>query len=251
MDKENSRAALAAIAALQKQIKMLEDENCLLEEEYNSVSKQISERKAKFEERETTLNTARSNAKQMLHNTNLSIQKISGERDENQRLKDHIDEMDNAIKEEVIKQKKLKIMNRKLKSSLNDIMEKNEEYESIIFDIIAPPPISTHLLENEIILVQYSENDPKLLPSPLSEILETMQKLPKLYCLQNPDTKKEIINVVYHAKEAATEIRSKISHLEKRKFSSCSPRKFDSQIHKLSVQLLILSNEMKKFQFPQ
>lgn len=249
MEPEASRAAIAAIAALQKRVKELEDENAVLEQEHESLSNTLNSRDEAYTIRENALNEATAKAKQMLSGASAALIQIREARAENKRLKSQIEQTEQLLQKQKQKSKTYTSSSRKLSNSLSALMEKLAEYESLLGDLLTPPPQTTSLTPEEIVLISSSENDPEILPEPYSDILRTMQSLPKDFRKQNLETKREIIHTLCQAKSATTNIKAKISHIEKQKFSSSTPIKFDSMIHKLSTHLLILSNEMKRFRF--
>ncbi|OHT00975.1 hypothetical protein TRFO_32137 [Tritrichomonas foetus] len=249
MEPEASRAAIAAIAALQKRVKELEDENTLLEQEHESLMNTLNSRDTAYTIRENALNEATAKAKLMLSGASAALIQIREARTENRRLKQQIDETEQLIDKQKTKCRTYTRSSKKISLSLSQLLEKLAEYESLLSDLLTPPPQTTTLTPEEIILISSSENDPDLLPPPLSDILRTMQNLPKDFCRQNIETKRSIVQALIAAKAATSDIKAKISHLEKQKFSSSTPVKFESSIHKLATHLLILSNEMKRFRF--
>ncbi|KAK8866644.1 hypothetical protein M9Y10_009610 [Tritrichomonas musculus] len=249
MEPEASRAAIAAIAALQKRVKELEDENALLQQEHDSLTKTINSRDTAYTIRENALNEATAKAKQMLSGASAALIQIREARSENRRLKSQIEQTEQLIEKQKQKSRTYNLSTKKISISLSQLLEKLSEYESLLSELLTPPPQTTTLSPEEIVLITSSQNDPDLLPEPYANILRTMQSLPKDFCKQNIVTKRRIVQVLCQAKSATTSIKAKISHLEKQKFSSSVPVKYDSSIHKLSTHLLILSNEMKRFKF--
>ena len=249
MEPEASRAAIAAIAALQKRVKELEDENILLEQEHESLQKALNTRDTAYTIRENALNEATAKAKLMLSGATAALIQIREARTENRRLKMQIDETEELIGKQKQKCTTLTKSSRKISMSLSQLLEKLAEYESLLSDLLTPPPQSSPLTAEEVVLLSSTQNDPDLLPPPLSDILRRLQNLPKDFCRQTIQTKRLIIQALCDAKAATTEIKAKITHLEKQKFSSSTPMKFEAAIHKLATHLLIISNEMKRFRF--
>ena len=247
----SSKAAIASIVSLQKRIKLLEDENSILEEKYKSLKKQLTTQEDAFNKREESMRQAKLNAKMKLDEINEALKEIKIERAENKNLKDNMDQMDMILQNQTQKNKKEKKLNTRLNKSLSEVSNKINEYENLLAEILKPPSISTHLNDNEVALISSGNIDMNSLPEPLAIILDKLQSLPKLYYRQDFETKKETIAVLYNAKRLATSLRTKMSHMERRKFSSSTPKKYDEHIHKLAINLLILSNEMKKFKIFQ
>jgi hypothetical protein len=65
----------------------------------------------------------------------------------------------------------------------------------------------------------------------------------------NLGRKRQVVRALSEASSAVTELNAKIRTVEREKFASSNPKKFDSEIKRLSAHMFLLSNEIRKFEF--
>lgn len=248
MEPEASRAAIAAIAALQKRIKELEDEGMVLEDEKDHLKQQLDEKNTAFSMRENAYSEAQAKAKQFISLASANLIENRDMRTENQRLKHEIDETQKILKQHKTKLTTIRKKSKKSSMSLSSLMQRLAEYECLLGDLFAPPSPSS-MTTDEIMFYSSAQVDPAILPPAISTIFITLQELPKEFTMQTLETKRKIVQALRVGKSTTTDLNSKIRVLEKQKFSSSKPQKFETEIKRLSAQLLIISNEMKKFVF--
>lgn len=87
------------------------------------------------------------------------------------------------------------------------------------------------------------------LPRRIFKTVMWLKQLPKKFRKQSIPMKRRIITVLRVARHETSLLSARIAFLERRKFASSSPKRFNTEIHRYEVQLLILANEMKRFRF--
>jgi peptidoglycan hydrolase CwlO-like protein len=249
MEPEASQAAISAIAALQKRVRELEEQSGLLEDERDSLRLRLNDRDFAYQRREAALNDAASKAKEILNNASVAMSQLREARTERQKLKAEVEDLERQIHEIQSKIKSTKSGHRRTKSGLTDLLRKLAEYEILIGDVVAQPPYRPCLSPDEASLLASREADPDVLPPSLGSILRNLQGLPKSFTTLNLGKKREVVKVLSEASAAVTELNAKIRNLEREKFASSTPKKFDTEIKRLSSQMFILSNEIRKFEF--
>lgn len=249
MEPEASRAAIGAIAALQKRVRDLEDEAALLEDDHSSLLARMNERNDIYTIRENALNEATEKAKQILSTASTALIEIRQARAERERLKQQIEETERLIENQDAKIKFKRSNCKSIKASTALLMQWLAEYELLLGDIFTPPPQNANLSPEEIALVSSGEYDPAILPEPLSDILRNLQRLPKRFSKQKIETKRKIVRALCDAEAVLTDLRTKVKGLEKQKFMSSTPKKYEVELKRLAIHTRILSDELRRFDF--
>ena len=249
MEPEASRAAIGAIAALQKRVRDLEDEAAVLQDEHTSLMAKMNERDEAYTIRENALNQATEKAKQMLSTASTALIEIREARSERDRLNQQIAETERLIQAQDEKIKAKRVTYKRVKCDAALLLQRLAEYELLLGDIFAPKLQSFNLSAEEIALISSSETDPSILPAPLSDILRNLQRVPKAFTKQRIETKREIVRALLDARSVLTDLNMKMKSLEKQKFSSSTPRKFEVEMKKIALHMRIIGNELQKFQF--
>jgi chromosome segregation ATPase len=249
MEPEPSHAAISAIAALQKRVRDLEDQALILESERESLRLRLNERDAQFDRRKAALNDAAAKAKEILNNTSTAMSQLREARAERQALKGEVENFEKALKEIQGKVRTSKLKSRRFKSGLAELLKKLAEYESLIGDVVGQLPCRPCLTQEEQALLASREVDATIMPPQLEPILANLQSLPKQFAALSLATKRKAVQALSEASAAVTELNAKIRTLEREKFASSTPRKFDSEIRRVSTHMFLLSNEIRKFEF--
>ena len=87
------------------------------------------------------------------------------------------------------------------------------------------------------------------LPLRIFKTVLWLKQLPKHFKKQSIPIKRKTISVFRVASHEASLLKARIAFLERRKFASSSPKRFNSEVHRYEIQLLILGNEMRRFRF--
>lgn len=87
------------------------------------------------------------------------------------------------------------------------------------------------------------------LPRRIFKTVLWLKQLPKHFRKQSIPIKRKTISVFRVASHEASLLKARIAFLERRKFASSSPKRFNTEIHRYEIQLLILGNEMRRFRF--
>jgi chromosome segregation ATPase len=249
MEPEASRAAISAIAALQQRVRDLEDQRAILEEEQESLRQRLAARDSAFRLRESSLNEATSKAQQILDTTTTAMTQLHEERARRQQLRAQIQEQQLLLDATVLKRRAHKAAHQKSKADLSVLLRMLHEYEILLGDLIMPGLQRAALTQDEATLVLASENDASTLPPNVAAIVRKLQQAPKRFARQSIEKKRVIVQALAEGNAAVTELNSRIKQLETQKFSSSTPKKFEAEVKRISAQLLILSNEMSKFEF--
>lgn len=242
-----NEAALASITALQKQIKILELENENLEAEYNSLQRQISIQNSQYEKREDTLTAANQHAKSILQNVKDTLRSVKAVRDENEKLKQELDQSEQLL--EIQKRKKLKLKQevQETTAELSDLQAAVREQERMLAELCEPPAAVTTLSPEEALILVSNELPENLLTQQQQRIHRRLKKLPKVFSTQDMKTKNDIIRTMIAAKSISQDLISRIRLLEKRKYASSTPKDFESDVKTLASQQIVLTEDMKQF----
>lgn len=87
------------------------------------------------------------------------------------------------------------------------------------------------------------------LPLHICRCVERLKRLPKCFHKETVEMKIEIIRSLIIAKDQVSKLIARIEYLEHRKYNSSSPLGHEKEIHRLEIQLYILTNEMRLFRF--
>ena len=248
MEPEASRAAIAAIAALQARVRDLEKEQSKIKSEINSYKSQISTRDQMDQQKNMLINEATTKAKQMLNYfTECNHDKVVA-RDENKRLKRKISKARKSISsfdpEEYDKKKKYQ---QSIKTELSNTLQKVSDYEILLGEYVKPVP--SNCSPEGALMLAVCDGDASLLPQPHRMVLENLQKLPKDFKKQTLEQKRDTIQLMTIAKNYTRELSKQIKDCEKDMVANKEPERFDSEVKKLAAQHLLISTEMNKFNF--
>lgn len=242
MEPEASRAAISAIAALQKRIKELEEERITLETEVKSLHTQIDEKNSKFFQREKELQETTIRAKEIISSSSFSLTQIQKAREENEQLKNELEEAEDEYQKAI--SEKIK---RPTSQQINVLLRQISEYEIIFQDIVSQTQKSQMLPCNSTLFLQLV-SDPDLLPQPLRDIVKQLRKLPVTFQNQAISTKRAMVQGICCAREHINRLTDEIRELQSQ-IRKQTPRKLRCEIQTLSAQANVLIQEVSRFRF--
>lgn len=242
-------AALSSITALQNRIKALENENCVLKEEYEFLAKQLQDQSSSFNTREFTLTEATEKARSMLKSTTDLTSQMFKERSRNRFLKNQIAESEILLTKQKQKAELNKQAYEEMQNELNVLIQKNADSEALFGQILSPPPLSTYLSQDEALVVISKDVTQETLTPQLFELYQSMVNLPKSFHFQTIDKKREMIKIISDAKYEAVRLLAQIRQFEKKKFASSTPKKVEMDLKKLASQECVIANQIQQFKF--
>jgi hypothetical protein len=246
---DQSEAALASISELQKRIKLLESDNRNLQAEYESLQDQLARQESEFASRRTDLSSANARAKAMLSNVSDLLTQTCAERTLNADLRDQIAQAELIGGKQRRKNARLKQELSDLSQGLSGSLAQLAQQESILGASLAPPKQPAVLSAEEVLLLTSGEIPDDLMPPELADLHQKLRELPKLFRVQELETKREVAYALAHAKTVAQQLSARIRLLEKRKFASSAPRHVKDHAKTLARRQCVICNEMRQFNF--
>jgi hypothetical protein len=243
MEPEASKAAIAAIAALQKRVRELEDELNLLEAERESINARIAHRDESYTIRERAFNEATVKAQQMLNSAAEAMIQVREARDESKRLKEQIVTARQLLQKQEIKSHSLRLNERKWRARFLQTNKLLSEYEALLPDVVARPHISLPLSPEEIALVCSAGENSVMLPNGFDQVLEDLRRAPKRFFTGSVETKINSARAIRRAWQGIRELHGQILDAEERKSGD------EKKARKLSSLLVVMGNELDKFEF--
>jgi hypothetical protein len=197
------------------------------------------------------VDAAASKAREVLSSASSTQAELREAQEEIGRVKDEIAEREYLLDSDGKKPLRHRKGHKKGRGKLSALMLKLREYEILLGDILRGPVWALPLSAEEISFVSSTSchGDSTILPSPLLEVHEELRRLPKDFVRQSIAKKRRIIHALCAARSLAADMDGQIKQLEKKKYNSCTPKQYESEMKSLSVRLLLISSEMKKFQF--
>lgn len=246
MEVMESEAAITAINALQRRVKELEQEQQELKEEVYTLNMQLQMKDDHFLQRQEELIKATRRARDMINNTTTTMQQLKSERMKNEDLKTQIALTEATLNgTQVAREDSLIVRVDELKR----IQKNVDAYETLLVDIFANPwqSIAANYLSTSE--MRSIKNDPDLLPQPVRDIVQRINKLPKKYKGQDLVTRRTIIQGLICCLEAAGELSAKIHDFEKRQKQTKTPMRVGIEIHNVAVQLYVLTQAINRFKY--
>jgi hypothetical protein len=246
---DDSEAALASIKALQKRIKWLEADQENLKADYESLTRQLDRQNEDHSGRERSLSEANERAQGMLTDLSATLAEVLSTRELNERLKLEIAESEEILGKQRAKNLRLKRDVSEYSAEFNETLAQLSEHEQFLAELCVPPPYSTLIPPEDLLLLASGDLEQGLLPPAFEEVHNRLRELPKSFPAQDLPTKIEIVETIGVAKAGAQEMLRRIRFLEKRRFASTSPRQFESNARVLAKQQFVLCNDIKQFRF--
>lgn len=245
---DSSQAAVAAIQAMQKQVRQLEAENFELKREKRRLIKLSQERDSKRKERNQKLMEYTENASNMILSVSDALSQLSDIRNEIIRLETDNNQMEAILKKEKGKQDSLDEEYNCLKSDFNANNQRLNEYQTFLGEFLKPPIAPTPMDLNGLLILNASEANSDALDVEYLDIFEQLQDLPKKFKAQNLDMKKKILKTYCDSHGAATKLVNQITINEQQRFSSI-PHEMSRETYQMYQEYYAFVNEMKKFEF--
>lgn len=248
MEPEASKAAIAAIAALQERVMELEKLNADLQKEIDSYKVKIDSRNDLILKKSELLNDASSKAKKMLTYILQCNHDLVAAREENHALTKEIRYLQQSFNETKDEDTEAKLKKyHALKGDLQDQLQKVHDYEDILATYLRPAPVSE--TADGALMLAIADEDPKLLPQPYQDTLIELQSLPKNIREQPLKDKINITKALIKAKNNTSEIAKKIREIQISRNGVRQRDAFDSDLKQLAAHHLLIANEMHKFEF--
>ena len=241
-----SEAAITAINALQRRVKELEHEQQELKEEVYTMDLQLQMKDDHFLQRQEELIKATRRARDMINNTTATMRQLKAERVRNEDLKTEIALTEAALNgTQNVRSDSLIVRVDELKRIQKNI----DAYETLLVDIFAKPwqSIATNYLSTTE--TRSIKSDPDLLPQPVRDIVQRINKLPRKYKDQDIVTKRAIIQGLICCLEAAGELAAKIHDLEKQQKQTKTPTRVGIEIRNIAMQLYVLTQSINRFKY--
>lgn len=248
MEPEASKAAISAIAALQERVRSLEKEQRNIFAEMDSYKHKINSRDERVQQRTKMLEEASNKAKEMLNYVSECNHDLIVARDLNKKLKTSIKKVKESLnegdeEEEEMKREKI----RSLRTELTNANQKVSDYEIILSEFLKPVPSSCS--PDGALMLAVSDGDANLLPQPIRTVIENLQRLPKDFKSQTIEEKRDTVQLLTIARNQTRILSKQIKDLEVSRMKTKEKDRFDSDIKKLAAQHLLISTEMNKFTF--
>jgi DNA repair exonuclease SbcCD ATPase subunit len=243
MEPEASKAAIAAIAALQKRVRELEDELKSLEAEKKAINARISARDQSYSIREKAFNQATAKAQEMLNSAAEAMDQVREAREESKRLKDQISITRTLLQTQDAKHNNFRNSERKWRASLARSNKLVNEYEALLPDIMNEPRYSVSLSPEEVVLLCSGADGSATLPDELDKILQELRNVPKKFFSGSVEAKIRSTRAIRRAHQAIRELYGRILDAEEGK---CGDEK---KAKRLSGHLVVLGNEIDRIDF--
>ncbi|EAY11605.1 hypothetical protein TVAG_081770 [Trichomonas vaginalis G3] len=246
MAAETSQAAVSAIAALQKRLRELEDEQKNLQSQIEQYNKHWSFNNEEFERREKSVAEITAKAYKMTQENAHVLVQIQEERKRKLELKNQILDLQDEIDECGDLEQSTRVKKGSVKQVSINYNKILDDYETLLALLFEPPQLVGRKHDFKMCKSDY---DIDLLPTTMRRIAQQLEALPDNYKSQNLPTKRAIIQGLVYSREETRKLKEKIYALEKKRNTSTTPRSLTFEINKYIQQFNILSGEMKRFKF--
>jgi hypothetical protein len=249
MEPSASQAAINAIAALQKKVQMLEEEAIVLADQKTRLDQELRMRDSGYQRRELALNEATARAEQMFKNATVSVKENEEMLAENRRLKTEIESVGTSIQSSNSTERSLKSNARRVKSQTSKLMDQIDEYTTLLSEFLSPPPHACFLTSDELAVILSKNGDRDLVLPAFAPILSDLQEMPT--DVSNPDMKRrrEIACALSRAISAVTDADGTFRRMELQRFDTSAPKRYDTEMRRLSATMALLSNQISEFRF--
>jgi chromosome segregation ATPase len=250
MEFDPFQGTIAAIAELQKRIKVLEEDGSILSDEYKSLCQRIESRQIAYGSRKASVKELRATAGQVMDATAIAEVDLQESRKQRESLRSKVADLQRQLNEARLAEKSVKTQRRRFKSGLPALLDTVSHCELLLGSVFAQPPHHPRLTPAEVALIGERGVDLNALPLPLERIVRSLQDLPLEFAKIGLVQKRKAALALLNAWAAVTELNAKVKHLElELKKMSVTPQRFETESTRLSVFMLILAMEIKRFQF--
>ena len=237
MDNETSNSAIAAIAALQNRIKLLEEENNNFQKEKLKLETKINCKNKFFFYKNKAMENASEKAKEILSYISSTILEVQKEKEKNNFIRNQIKEIELLIPNKLENLNQKKKIKKEFLKNFNYYLNIINQYDLILFEIFKPIEFCQYEEINSNISINLNYFD-----SDIQNLLKKLIKLPKNFIKQSLFKKKKIL---YYLKES----KIKLKLIEYQINQIYDLNKFNEELKKLNLQYFIIINELNKFIF--
>jgi hypothetical protein len=249
MEPTASQAAVNAIAALQRKVKVLEDEATALAAQKVALEQDLRLRDSGYQKRELVLKGATTRAQQMFKNATAAVQENEELYAENRRLKSEIELIQKCLHASRSPQRSVKGSTKQVKSQASKLLTRIDEYEILLSEFLAVPPHRCSLTRDEasVILSAKGDRDP-ILPD-VDVLMADLREMPTDLSNQDMKTKRKIARALSHGMSAVTDLNNAVRRMELQQFDTSAPKRYQTEIRRLSAAMLLLCDEVMQFHF--
>jgi hypothetical protein len=241
---EESEAALASIAALQRRIRMLEYDHENLRQQ--SLQRQLVQQQEYFAGRHSALISASDRGQELLANLTETLSQIPSVREANAALKNQVEQSEAIFRGQKQKNIALKKRVKEVNANLNDRLSQLSAYEVLMGHLLSPPPQSTVLSADQSLIIASTGILDECLSDEVFHVHKELQDLPRTFRNQDLATKKRIVRSLAQAKDMCEDLCNEIKTLEKKKRNG---GEIESRMMRLAQQQCLLSHDMLSFRF--
>lgn len=243
----DSKAAVEAMAALQKKIAELEIETGTLRQETARLRSIANKNDKIMSERNEYLSREADKTQRMLESASETLIEIRRIKAENRQLQQYYESLQKEIDKKIKlqKQEEEKILGQEVDSQHAELLE--QEIQELFALLVAPPdfPIDTkkNIAFNPTIMsiTTYS------LPATIQTVIQYLQNLPFPFCEQKYRVKLEIVTTLLNARGMCCRLMDDIHQLEIQKAKSGAKKRIQKDIDTKMSYLSILMQAISKF----
>lgn len=243
----DSKAAVEAMAALQKKISQLEMETGSLRKEITRLRAIADDNDKAMNERNEFLAKEADKTQRMLESASETLIEIRRIKAENRQLQQYYESLQKEIERKIKlqKQEEEKILGQEGDSEHAELLE--QEIEELFSLLLTPPDFPIDSKKNItfnptiISITTYS------LPATIQTVVQYLQNLPFPFCDQKYRVKLEIVTTLLNARSMCCRIMDEIHQLEIQKSKSGAKKRIQKDIDAKMSYLSILTQAISKF----
>lgn len=243
----DSKAAVEAMAALQKKISELEIETGTLRQETTRLRAIADNNDKVMNERNEFLSREADKTQRMLESASETLIEIRRIKAENRQLQQYYESLQKEI-ERKIKLQKLeeeKILGQEVDTQHAELLE--QEIEELFSLLLTPPDFPIDSKKNITFNSTIMSITTYSLPATIQTVIQYLQNLPFPFCEQKYRTKLEIVTTLLNARSMCCRLMDDIHQLEIQKSKSGAKKRIQKDIDTKMSYLKILLQAISKF----
>ena len=245
-ENETSLAAVSAIAALQKRIRILENEKIQIQSQIEELQQKFQTQDNDYSIREKELQSVTERANRIIEESKCSLSQIKEDRALNISLKQQISQYNELIEQKNSESQQ----NHFNKNHWLQIQKKTRQiindYDILLQMFYSP----TRLIgKRKNLLKSKLSSDINVLPLNSRRIVQLLQQLPSTYNKQTNKIKRSILQGIRCSLHITNDLTDQIFNMEKQLTTSKTPRSLTYEINKLVTEFEIISKEINRFKF--
>lgn len=246
-DAAESRAAVDAMAALQKRIADLEQEIGGLRCETAKLRSLADETERSVNQKNEFISMEADKTHKMLQSASETLIELRRIQAENRQLQTQWDKLNDQIKKKELfrKQDHDKVIGEQNEAEHAELLEK--EIEELFSLLLTPPEYPKTTSKNVIFNPTITSITTYSLPATIQTVISYLQSLPIPFREQKYKTKMEIVTTLFNARNMCCKLMSDINQLEMQKNKTTAKKKLQKDIDTKFSYLKILSQAMSKF----